>query len=249
MLLVEDVGSLYDAIKPFYDKARDIARAQKEKTVNDFLRSQKYGDLALIAKSTRHFELKFKMVNFTNNTVYAELVRTYFSFPECRFSAIVIDRKDPDFKPDEVFANPWSMYMSYAAMLLAGNINNLDQCRVCVLADDLSKPKRIKESFEEALKRKIHQRIKDDGIERRIFNVARLESHSSLMLQLVDILLGTVLYDFKKQKGVVGAKLAQRQEPVVSQLRQILDRESLASHFTSNKPSYFNIWKMKWRKD
>lgn len=249
MLLVEDAGSLYDAVKPFYDKARDIARAQKEKTIVDYLQNGKYEELAAIAKASKSFELKFKYINFTNNAVYSELVRKYFSFPECRFSAIIIDRQDKEFKPQEVFANPWSMYIGYSSLLLSGNINNLDDCGICVLADDLTKPKAITMTFEKALHSKIEQRLKQDGRSRRVFNVTRLESHSSLILQLVDILLGAVLYDFKKQGGLISEKLFQRQDGVVAGMREILKRSTLAEHFTANSPSYFNVWKMKWKKE
>jgi len=249
MLLVEDAGSLYDAIKPFYDKVRDIAKTQKEKTVNDYLQNGKHTDLAAIAKAGHGFELKFKYINFTNNAVYAELIRKYFEFSKCRFSVIVVDRQDKDFRPQEVFANPWSMYLSYSALLLAGNMNNLDTCSVCILADDLTKPKNITTTFEDALYSKITQKLKQDVHDREIFNVTRLESHSSLMLQVVDILLGAVLYDFKKSAGLISVKLEQRQEIVVQAVRRMLNRSTLAGHFTANKPSYFNVWKIKWKKE
>lgn len=248
MFLIEEVGPLYDAIKPYYDKIRDTAKIQKEKTINDLVANQKYEELVAIAKSGKKFELKFKFVNFTNNIIYKEIINTYFQFPDCRFSAVIIDRQDPNFKPNEVFTSPWNMYMSYAAMLLASNINNLDECRVCVLADDLTKPRNIQETFEQALTNKIYSKLKQNGIERTIFNVARLESHSSLMLQLVDILLGCVMYDFKKDAGLISEKLSQRQETVVEQVRKVLKKDELSQHFTVNQPSYFNVWQVKWNK-
>jgi hypothetical protein len=248
MLLVDEVGPLYDAIKPHYEKIREITRTQREKTINDLLTNKRYEELAAIAKSSKRFELKFKFINFTNNTVYKEIIETYFQFPDCRFSAAIIDRKDPNFKPNEVFGSPWYMYMSYAAMLLASNINNLGECGICILADDLTKPRNIPETFEEALRNKISSKLKHNGIKRTIFNVARLESHSSLMLQLVDILLGCVMYDFKKEAGLISKKLAQRQEVVVQRTREILKKNKLSQHFTVNQPSYFNIWKVKWKK-
>ena len=141
------------------------------------------------------------------------------------------------------------MYLSYSALLLAGNMNNLGACNVCVLADDLTKPKAIAQTFEDALRAKITQKLKQDGHGRDIFNVTRLESHSSLLLQLVDILLGAVLYDFNKTNGLIGAKLEQRQEIVVQAVREVLARQTLADHFTANKPSYFNVLKMKWKRE
>lgn len=248
MLLIEEVGSLYDAIKPYYYHAREIARAQKEKTINDYRENGRYDELVKIAKSTKTFELKFKLINYTNNAVYRNLVGTLFNYTEARFSTIVIDREDPNFKPGSIFSDPWSMYISYAATLIAGDLNNLKNCRICVLADDLTKPSGIKETFEETLRKKIRSKLRKDGKIRSIFNITRLESHSSLMLQLVDILLGSVMYDFKYEAGLISEKLSERQGPVVGEVRKNLGKHSLAEHFTTNKPLYFNVWKMKWRK-
>jgi|GEM_PF-1305879 len=248
LLIIEDVGTLYDAIKPYYDKIRDIGKLKKNKTIDLFYETHKYEDLVKIAKSDRRFELKFKFVNFSNNKIYKKIIDTYFTFPNCRFSAVVIDREDPNFKPKEIFSTPWNMYMSYAAMLLAGNINNLDACKVCVLADDLSRPSNITKSFEDSLKEKISLKLKQDGIERNIFNVARLESHSSLMLQMVDILLGSVMYSFKKEAGLVSEKLGQRQDVVVEEMKLQLKRKVLNESFTVHKPSYFSVWKVNWQR-
>lgn len=247
MLLVEDVGSLYNATKPYYNKARDIAKLQKEKTISGYLSNKQYQDLAKIAVSSKSFELKFKYVNFTNNNVYRGLIEEYFRHRTCRFAAVVVDRKDPKFEPEEIYTNPWEMYMSYASLLVSGTLNNLKACNICILADDLTKPKSITGTFESSLTEKIEQRIRKDGVDRKIFSVARLESHSSLMLQLVDVLLGAILYDFKKSKGLISSKLQQRQESVVGKVRETLGKSTLADHFTVNHPSYFNVWKIKWK--
>ena len=247
MLLVENVGELYDGIKIYYHKVKEISRLQKEKTIKDYLANKKYEDLAKIAASSQAFELKFKYVNFTNNSIYRDLIGQYFTHADCRFACAVIDRKDPKFQPEKLYANPWEMYLSYAATLIAGTMSNLPSCNICVLADDLTKPRTIKTTFENALTAKIQHKLKQDGINRNIFSVARLESHSSLMLQVVDILLGAVMFDFKKARGLISSKLLERQEPVVEKIQRLLKVKTLAGHFTVHKPSYFNVWPMKWK--
>jgi len=247
MLLVEDVGKLYDGVKSYYHKVKEISRLQKAKTVNDYFANKKYEDLAKIAASSQAFELKFKYVNSTNNSIYRDMIGKYFSFADCHFASIVIDRKDPKFHPEKLYTNPWEMYLSYAATLIAGTMGNLSSCNICVLADDLTKPKTIKNTFEEALTVKIKQKLKQDGSDRNIFSVARLESHSSLMLQVVDVLLGAVMFDFKKERGLIAPKLLLRQEPVVEKIRNLIKVKTLAEHFTAHKPSYFNVWPIKWK--
>jgi len=246
MLLIDDVGALYDAIRPFYDRAFSIAVSRRHDKINQCLADGSYTDLANIARSNQIFELKYKRINSSNNHIYRDLISTYFSFANARFSAIIIDRSGPNFKPDDVFANSWHMYISYAAMLIAGNIKDLDIRSICILADDISKPKAITETFEDSLKGRIALRVEDSKVSKAVINVARIESHSSILLQLVDILLGCVMYDFMKQRNLVGTKRAQRREPAIQEIRRALGRASLADHFTVNQPSYFNVWQVKW---
>ena len=75
-----------------------------------------------------------------------------------------------------------------------------------------------------------------------IFGVSRLESHSSLLLQVVDILLGCVMFDYKNQVGLISEKLAVKQEMVVERLREKLNTKSLAQNKTYHKPNYFSVW-------
>jgi hypothetical protein len=64
------------------------------------------------------------------------------------------------------------------------------------------------------------------------------------MLQAVDVLLGAVMYDFKKQQGFISEKLALRQDVVVREIRQKLGTDTLAKNYTYNKPNYFSVWKL-----
>lgn len=246
MLLIDNVGDLYDAVRPFYDRAYTLAVSRRHKRIDQCMTDGLYTDLVKIARSNQMFELKYKRINNSNNYIYRDLISTYFSFPNARFSAIIIDRSDPNFRPNEVFADPWHMYISYAAMLIAGNIKDLDIRSINILADDISKPKIITETYEDSLTRMIGSRVKGSKASNTIINVARLESHSSILLQLVDILLGCVMYDFMKQVNLVGEKRAQRREPAIEEIRKNLGKTSLAGHFTVNQPSYFNVWRVKW---
>ena len=77
-----------------------------------------------------------------------------------------------------------------------------------------------------------------------VFGVSRLESHSSLLLQVVDILLGCVMYDFKKSAELISAKLSEKQEIVVNNLNEKFNSSTLAQNKTYHKPSYFSVWEL-----
>lgn len=245
LLLIDDeIGDFYDAMKPYYDRVFAASKLQKTKTIGEFQKQGEIGQIAQIANSNKRFELKFKYVNFTNNLIYKELVEKYFEFKNVRFCALVVDRQDL-VGAQLADMEPWDIYINRAAMLLANNIKEIHPCEVCVLADDLTRPKNILKSFEVSLRDSINHRLSKNGISDSVFGVARLESHSSLMLQVVDILLGCVMFDFKKENGLIEEKLAQRQEIVSGKVREILNIKSLAVNGTYHDPNYFSVWKFK----
>lgn len=242
LLLIDDeIGYFYDSMKPFYDRVFENARLIKARRV-EILKSQNdIEQLSQIANSGVKFELKFKYVNFSNNLIYKALVDNYFQFPNVRFCALVIDREDQALTSD---LEPWDTYIHRAAMLLANNIKHIQPCNICVLADDLTRPKEIRKTFEQSLKDAINTRLVKMGIGKSVFGVARLESHASLMLQVVDILLGAVMYDFKKRQGFISEKLRMRQDIVAQAIHQIVGTDTLAQNHTYYKPNYFSVWKL-----
>ena len=244
LLLVDDeVGDFYDAIKPFYGKAYELARKNKLARISELEKQKDYTQIKEIAKSGKRFELKFTHINATNNTIYRTLIDKYLSFPSIRFCALVIDRQKKRSEGKwEPALNPWEVYIQQAAMLIANNIKNISPCQLCVLADDLTRPSDIKKSFERSLADAISFRLKKQNIANKIFGVNRLESHSSLLLQVVDTLLGCVMFDYKKKNGLISEKLALKQEVVVQDLREKLGVKSLAQNKTYHKPNYFSVW-------
>jgi len=247
LLLIDDeIGDFYDAMRPYYERIYETARLNKITRVQELAIKNEIKQLSQIASSNTRFELKFKYINFTNNLIYRELVDTYFNFPKVRFCALVVDRLTYINKTNQgKILNPWDVYIHQAAMLLANNIKEITPCNVCILADDLSRPRNIEKSFERSLKDAIEYRLRQKSIPESVFGVSRLESHSSLLLQVVDILLGGVMFDFKLKEGMIAEKLKQRQEPVTQKIRERLHTKSLAMSTTFHKPNYFSIWKLK----
>lgn len=242
LLLIDDeIGSFYDAMKPFYDRAYELAKLIKSERIKKLKEEGDIKQIAEIANSNRRFELKFSYINNTNSAIYSALVRKYFEFKNIRFCALIIDRHDPKFPYTDL--EPWNVYIHRAAMLVANNIKNIHPCNLCLLADDLTKPKNIHETFELSLKNEVQKRLAKITTENKIFGVSRLQSHSSLLLQMVDILLGSVMYDFKKECGLISEKQAKRQDAVVDVIRKKLSVKSLHQSNTFNKPNYFSVWK------
>lgn len=241
LLLIDDeIGDFYDSMKPFFDKARDIARTQKMARIAELTKNNEFDQISEIAKSARKFELKFKYINSTNNTIYSSLINNYFRFPKARFCALIIDRQ----KHTASALNPWDTYIQQAAMLITNNIKNISPCELCVLADDLTRPANITKSFEQSLTDAISFRLKKNELSDKVFGVSRLESHSSLLLQIVDILLGCVMFDYKKSTGLISENLFEKQNSVVDNVRDRLKTKTLAKNTTYHNPSYFSVWEL-----
>jgi hypothetical protein len=233
LLVGDEVGNLYDSMKTFYDRVWERSKFIKLNRIKAFQESNEIGQIAQIAGSSIKFELKFKLINHTNNLIYKELISNYFRYPDVKFAAIIVDR-------ERIKVEPWLTYIEKASHLLADMIKRTSPCQVCILADDLSKPRNTNKTFEQSLKDGIYAKLECyEGDP--IFSVIRLESHASLMLQIVDVLLGAVMYDYKKKFNLISPKLAQRQDVVNENLKSILRATSLTGTQIFYFPNYFAI--------
>ena len=52
------------------------------------------------------------------------------------------------------------------------------------------------------------------------------------------------MYDYKKNANLISDKLAQKQEIVVAEVRNILRSKTLAVNKTFHTPNYFSVWKL-----
>ncbi len=246
LLLIDDeIGDFYDSMKTFYDKAQDVARKNKIARIVDLQKQNEIAQISDIAKSSRRFELKFKYINSTNNTIYRALINKYLTFPNVRFCALVIDRQRGKKNQWVPPFNPWEIYIQQTAMLITNNIKNIPTCNLCILADDLTRPADITKSFEKSLSDALDYRLQKSKMKNKIVGISRLESHSSLLLQIVDTLLGCVMFDYKNSVGLISKKLQSKQQIVVNEFHEKLKIDSLAVSKTYHHPNYFSVCELK----
>lgn len=98
-------------------------------------------------------------------------------------------------------------YNKVAAKLVASSIDRASSRiseYMTILADDVSTSKDDK--FEKMLREAVKKKQRRNAL----FGIARLESHAVSEIQIVDVLLGLVAYEYKISMGIVrgsGAKL------------------------------------------
>lgn len=174
------------------------------------------------------FEFKFSSITRGSHEFYYELIGLYFKFAKLQFCSLVIDKANPGVKIEEVFPDTWEAYISYSKMLIKNNMK-LDD-RICVIADFLGKPKTSNKYYDLEIRALS-----------TVYNATVLESHASLFIQLVDVLIGCIVLDFKRSRQPE-RKVDIFKAKVCDFLKSKLGVQSLAENSTKHQPNYFSVW-------
>jgi len=182
----------------------------------------------------RPFEFKFSEVNNSTYPFYLALLGTYFSYPEASYSVMVLDKFAPakENEAGQRFSSVWDAYIACSSKLIHESLNADDLC--CVIADFITRPKNAGSYYEEAI-RKINGE--------RIFNAMMLESDASLFIQLVDVITGCVLYDYRCAKYPRMPRKRVK-KGLVEALKGRLNIKSMACSFAIDRPSCFSVREM-----
>jgi hypothetical protein len=249
MLTVDNPGKLTDKLHLIYQRVLTISQRNREKVLNNLVEKKDYKTIISILKKSYHFELKFDRITPIKIPYYKEIIRLFLNNSKLRFSAMVIDKKKDNYN-NKFFNTTWEAYTSYVATLIFNEIKNLSNYEIFLVLDEINKPKNVSLSLEETILEKIKKKFLKYDKEKicNVVNALRIESHSNLLMQLTDIILGAVMYDFKDKFGLLSQKLKNKKEEVVRELRDGFGVESLAFSFTKNKPVYFNVWEVEFKK-
>lgn len=237
LIPVEEIGVLFNFLEKISSKIYTRSNENIQKRLDDDFKNNRIDSILAQAKSKKSFEMKFKAINEENQDLYIHILHKYFKQLNCRFSAIVFDRQDIHFKPDGI--SHWERYLNNAVMLIANNIKNIENGEFVIIADQITQPENHS-PYENYLSNKIKERLQKQGItDECIFGSIRMESHSSTFLQLVDIFVGAVGYDFlmeDKKRKIEFMKVFREKINISGKIQ---------SSFTNNKPNYFSVWKYK----
>ena len=136
--------------------------------------------------STRHHEYKFSEVTRFNLQQYIDLLNLYFSFPGPQFYAVVLDRLNPAYSLARWRGDVWAAYADLAKDLLERRLER----EVFAIVDLQGTPDKSSVYLEDAL-----------CSVPAVKGCLRATSDMSVYLQLVDVLLGCVQFDWKDANG------------------------------------------------
>jgi len=149
-------------------------------------------------KNQFYDEIKWNTLSKAKLKVIKEIVEAVFDMPGIYFSSIVINKNEIDFEKD-FENNPYKAYQEFTEILLKQSIE--DNEVLTVLADFVTTPKDIK--FEVDVKHNINKTL--DRL--AIGGIHRVDSKGVNIIQIADLLIGSVVYSYKRNlKLVTGDK-------------------------------------------
>lgn len=149
---------------------------------------------AIRQKNQFYDEIKWNTLSKLKLKVIKEIVETVFDTPGIYFSSIVINKDEIDFAK-EFENNPYKAYQGFTEILLKQSIE--DNEVLTVLADYVTTPKEIK--FEVDVKHNINKTL--DRL--AIGGIHRVDSKGVNIIQIVDLLIGSVVYCYKRDLKLV----------------------------------------------
>ena len=241
LLVVKNVGDLGDKLNKNSQPVKAFVKESKHKKTDELVKANKADEAVKMWRGTSHFEMKFDTVgNKTTLPYYERMVDIFLSDSDNRFSVMIVDRQNPEFNNDGI-GDAWEAYTKYVALLVVREMKNLESDHLCLVVDEITKPHSKPLSLEDTLMSKIREEVaKDPTLDfEKVFGALSIESHSSLPMQLCDVLLGAVMYDYKKKNKLTSEKTEAKKEAFIQKIRSAMGEETLAHEFKSNNTKAF----------
>ena len=147
-------------------------------------------ELDSLMNSTRHHEYKFNRITQHNVQQYVDLLNLYFEFPEVQFHALIMDRMDPEYTLTRWNGDIWQAYADLTRELLEQQMDR----EVFAIMDLQDKPDKSSVYLEDTI-----------CAASAVRGCLRAASEMSIYLQIVDLLLGCVQFDWKDANGYYDA--------------------------------------------
>lgn len=242
LLVVRNVGDMIDKLVKNWQPAFSASQNNKNLHIEKLVVAGNKDEAIKILAANGHFEMKFDNLRKSTEPFYKKMVDIFLSDKENRFSAMLIDKNNPSFNNTNTH-DAWENYSSYAAGLIAKEMAILTDDNICIIVDEISRPHNKPLSLEDT----IFSKLRDETINNpnvkfdRIFGILSIESHSNMLMQLTDVLLGAVMYDFKKKNGMTSKLTEKRKDSLVDKLRQTFGVNTLAKSFEHTAQAYFRV--------
>lgn len=180
-------------------------------------------------RDRQHFydEIKWSTVSEKKLPLLIDLVNVFFS-SDATFSAFVADKSRHDVIGR--FGGSFKAYEALARQLVRASVRRGEI--LWVIADEYSTPPA--ETFEENVRDYVNLKLKRTAVA----GVCRMRSSGVDLLQVIDLILGAVVYEYKANAGVVSLA---RYKPKVKLLNHLKRRSGAATFIGGYRDSRINI--------
>jgi len=180
-------------------------------------------------RDKQHFydEIKWSKVSNKKLPLLTDLLDVFLN-SDAGFSALVCDKQKHDIMGR--FGGQFGAYEFLARQLVWGSLHRGEV--MWIVADEYSTPPG--ESFEENVRDWVNGKVRRDAVA----GVCRMRSTGVDLLQLIDLVLGAVAYDYKADRGVVGLNGYKPKVKLLSHLKAAVGADSFVGGYNSDR---FNI--------
>lgn len=232
LLKLDDTAEFYNALSKYYHKIISNIEAKRINRIRELPSNIEKKDILGLVRENKRFEFKFNKVDDVSLSDYMGLIDLYSQFPNNYFCSLVIDKDDPLFDFRGYFKEAWGAYIGYSKTLVRCNAK--DQENIAVIADYVNMPHNSTKYFEREL-----------NMVTGVYNSCRVESDASLYIQMVDVLLGCIVYDFKIKNGMMVEDKEYSKTKLLNYLKEKYKVDNFAKNQTIHKPNYLSVWSFK----
>ena len=184
---LDETGLLYSARDKFF--ALGIIKSEKPQRLYNRIRK---------IRDKYNYREELKWANL-DRKIRFDVAREFFNVfldEDVKFNSIILDKDELDFKK-YYQNNMYRVYRSFSVVLLKLILGKDPKEITTLLADDYFTPDN--EDLEDAIKAFVNDHYKKFVVS----GVCQINSKSSDLIQLTDLILGAIVYDLKKQVGLV----------------------------------------------
>lgn len=185
------------------------------------------------SKPRSHYEFKFKAITGSTRPHYDAMVDYFLRQTDGCFTALIVDKTVPGTNPIKACGSAYEAIIAYTSTVLKNRLDETE--RAILIADNYQRPRALPKYFEREIIR---------ALGTRVANVTMTESHGSNMLQLVDVLLGAVMYHFKRSTL---ARVDTEKIAVADRIAAAYGVRDLAHTFKATAPNRFDVWRFQPR--
>ncbi len=221
----------------FFDETGMLRTARDPYFAVGMIKIQKPHDLQKTIQSIRdknsfYDELKWSRVYEKNKEIYKHLIHEFYDYKKARFSCYIFKKDDLVIKRE--FKNDlFNTYRALAMMQIKSNLSKDEQALMCM--DKFSMPTTF--DYEDRLTKQINRKLERNAV----FGVIQLDSRGSDLIQLADVILGGVIYEYKLSLNLIkGPSL-----PKKDVLKQLQKKSSIKSFLGDKKTKQMDVWNFK----